>query len=705
MPANTRIKRRGFVMTGGGAKGLYEAGVIHAFHITGMEFDAISGSSIGAMNAVFYAEYLLRKRSLPPKIRANPEKTIEQMENLVRCYHRTWLLMPAEKVIDDSPNSALGKLVGDLEQFRLDLADLVTLGWWNMDPEKGKLPPVGAWPAISRIFGQLLQRLGTGKKLEGARQLLRIWKDHRSALLPETMRSYLRHFGLEFSIIPTARAGVKGEDDKIEAMFTRRVAPLQPQHLSGSITELVQPAGKEDRLLDPARTIKDFIEKEIDLRLTRANYRTGRLEVSAYLSPEDFLRYMEKQAWRLEVSDPEKMPLGSFRLQLPGNPSAIKAALASGRFPGVFAPFPFQEIYPQGHPENRLLYKLLEKDDWLSNPDVQQALKKAYFAVHGPQAREAEWQRLLGRWQKSAAIRQFFPYPTDTYVDGGAIDNTPSNSIVDATRERLEAEGTPKRDAVLEMYVIFLETEPRISRENAQDPLLYEVVQRTLAIQSAAVKASDAVVVDTINSYGERGEQLARSLLAVLDELESVKRGIDPALYKKLEAAIRDEAARQEISGYRGSTSSGVLKRMRKWGEDMLASRLPLHVEEIKIYPDRMTLSTLQFTERLGYRKENAIEMITMGCYNTLWSMRNHLENLAPDECDELDEIPLRLSRRWMGIEAWPRAGEQGMDAQDVQAKLADLRDSWQCTRVECLFHAEYCAHGARMSGKVNPLV
>ena len=44
--------KRGFVMTGGGAKGLYEAGVIHAFHLCGMEFDVITGSSIGAINSV-----------------------------------------------------------------------------------------------------------------------------------------------------------------------------------------------------------------------------------------------------------------------------------------------------------------------------------------------------------------------------------------------------------------------------------------------------------------------------------------------------------------------------------------------------------------------------------------------------------------------------------------------------------------------------
>ena len=88
IPAKTRTetktKRRGFVMTGGGAKGLYEAGVINAFHLTGMEFDVITGSSIGAMNSIFFAEYLLNKKILAEKIPdddpGKPLKLIEQME-------------------------------------------------------------------------------------------------------------------------------------------------------------------------------------------------------------------------------------------------------------------------------------------------------------------------------------------------------------------------------------------------------------------------------------------------------------------------------------------------------------------------------------------------------------------------------------------------------------------------------------------------
>ena len=87
MPQSQKQVRRGFVMTGGGAKGLYEAGVIHAFHLTGVEFDVITGSFIGAFNSVFFAEYLLRKRELASEVRDDPEQAVEAMDRLVKACH------------------------------------------------------------------------------------------------------------------------------------------------------------------------------------------------------------------------------------------------------------------------------------------------------------------------------------------------------------------------------------------------------------------------------------------------------------------------------------------------------------------------------------------------------------------------------------------------------------------------------------------
>jgi len=203
-----KLKKRGFVMTGGGAKGLYEAGVIHAFHLTGMEFDVITGSSIGAMNSAFFAEYLYQKRGLPEAVRADPLGTVEALDPLVKAYHHAWLLMPDKRVIDDSPEGPLGKLKDDLVQFDLSLPQLARLGWWWTDPQRGKIPEPGVWPAVLRLLRELVERLG------GAGQVLRIFKEHRQAPMQEAIRSYLRRFGMDRSLIPP------GEDGKIRDIFT-----------------------------------------------------------------------------------------------------------------------------------------------------------------------------------------------------------------------------------------------------------------------------------------------------------------------------------------------------------------------------------------------------------------------------------------------------------------------------------------------------
>jgi hypothetical protein len=142
------------------------------------------------------------------------------------------------------------------------------------------------------------------------------------------------------------------------------------------------------------------------------------------------------------------------------------------------------------------------------------------------------------------------------------------------------------------------------------------------------------------------------------------------------------EAAREH--GFSGEDGEGILASMIDWTDEMLARRLPLHVEEIKIFPEEMPLSTLQFTERFGYRKDNAIKMLTMGCYNTLWAMRRHFEAQA-GSLDEQDRDSFQLVKEWMDIEAWPKR------ASEVEA----LAETWRCRRVSCTFHQGYCPRGA----------
>jgi NTE family protein len=50
---------KALVLIGGGTRGAYEAGVVQGLADAGQGFDLVCGTSIGAINAAFYAEDLL----------------------------------------------------------------------------------------------------------------------------------------------------------------------------------------------------------------------------------------------------------------------------------------------------------------------------------------------------------------------------------------------------------------------------------------------------------------------------------------------------------------------------------------------------------------------------------------------------------------------------------------------------------------------
>lgn len=671
MTINQKTKRRGLVLTGGGAKGFYEAGVIYALHITGMEFDVITGSSIGAFNSLFYAEYLLRKKHKRQSLgQLTCAELVEEMDDLVRAYHHAWLQMPDKQIIDDSKEGSLGQLKDDLLKFNLNLPQITRLAWWWTDPDKKSLASIEVWPAAIKLFNELKERLG------GARELLRILKYPRNQWLDKSVRTYLDRFGILRSLVSPE------DDSKFASIFTTPIQPLQLEYLKDNKPG---PVNKESNLVnviqDENRTLKDYYAEGIDIRLTRANYRTGRLEISSYFSIQNFVRYLEKQAWRLRVDDPMKIPLGSFRLHIPGNPKAINAALASGRFPGVLAPYPIEKIYPSQDPENALLYKILA--EWFQNQDVQLKMTEAYYSLY--EDKKGKPWRKFDDWRDSESMHAFFPHADDVYVDGGAIDNTPSNSAIDATREWIEANGRSNREVVLDLYLVFLSTEPLIEHEMIEDPALYQVVKRTLDIMGTAKQSSDAVVVDSINTFGERADKLGNVLLALLESYQKALALLSPDQQTKfldeLRAALKDKG----LSRFPKGKSQDFSERIGAGANEIIRERLPLHVNIVRIYPKEMPLDTLQFTERLGYEKGNAVKMLTMGCYQTLWSLHKNLEMGKKDNTlDSHDEGVLQLTRKWMGIEVLP----------DEIVEQGNLNPNWHCTRTNCVYHPYHCLHG-----------
>lgn len=670
-----KTTKRGFVMTGGGAKGLYEAGVIHAFHLCGMEFDVITGSSIGAINSIFYAEYQYRRRQLPPRVRQDPERTVEAMDPQVRAFLHAWWQMPSFQIIDDSNDGPLGLLKNDLTKFDLSLPQIARLAWWTTDPRRGVANSVGIWPDIVRLVKEFIERLGSG------REFLRLWDESRRKgyPLPEVaLRAYLDRFGLEYALVPDEAAV------NLRHVFTRPTTPLRPDHLAGRA-----PAQEEAPLpvVDGARTMRDYADAGIDVRLTRTNYRTGRLEVSTYYSAAHFISYLRRHAWRWQREGARAVALGSERLNVIGNPGAVNAALASGRFPGVFSPMPIDGIYEfeqREDADNDLLRRLL--DHWLDDEELRQALFDAYEGSD-------DLTNRYESWRTSETLRLLFPQAGDYYVDGGTIDNTPANSAIDGIKEWAKANDKDMRELTLDLYTVFLHPAPDPGhQEPGPFPASYQVVQRTLTVQSAAKLASGATGLRTINYFGDRGEHLgevAGALAEGIDDLTTrLAEDMQEVLTKEQLAALdkalsqRLQAHLEQAAGRKGHDVSSNLAHVQKDVQEHLKRRLPLEVEPVEIYPDEMPMSTLQFTERLGYRPENAIRMMTVGCYNTLWALRAHLEEKREAERDEQDTRALRLARKWMGFADWP---------DDHAAR----QESWQCQRTSCVFYQGHCPRGS----------
>ena len=112
----TTISKRALVLSGGGAKGVFEAGVLKACHHTGLTFDVITGSSIGAINAVLYAEYLRRRQRDPDSVPGYFDYFLGIWENL-----------DAANLVDFD---LLEPLVKDLAKVEIGLDDLLHI-WWG----------------------------------------------------------------------------------------------------------------------------------------------------------------------------------------------------------------------------------------------------------------------------------------------------------------------------------------------------------------------------------------------------------------------------------------------------------------------------------------------------------------------------------------------------------------------------------------------
>jgi len=237
------------------------------------------------------------------------------------------------------------------------------------------------------------------------------------------------------------------------------------------------------------------------------------------------------------------------------------------------------------------------------------------------------------------------------------------------------------------LYVVYLSTEPKVAYDETSDPFIFEVVSRTLALVNVAGESSNATTFETINTFGKRGEQIAAVLDLVLDSYQETLKDLDANRRMQVENQLLEKVQKLGKNTFPSKTPEGILEQVKTWTEKNYVNRLPLHVETVKIYPEKMALDTLQFTERLGYKKENAIKMLAMGCYATLDSLRTRLEAGKRENLDSHDQRALALVKKWTGDLWKPTTGSEFPNNE---------RPVWQCQRTACVFHKQVCPHGAQ---------
>lgn len=661
-PANTPL--RAVVFSGGGAKGVFESGAVHAFYQTGLEPDVITGSSVGAINAIALAELVRARRG------------------------------EGEGAARDTVQRAL-TLWQQLD--RLKIADLDRWGWrlWlGSILALAAAAALLAWALLGAPFSGVpgvVQRLVAG--VLGAFLLLRIWGTLRVWLrLPGWMRERVQR-GMSTRLEPDP-TGQTGEDGRPRGSFGEKFfrfwglhpAVFQSRPLERAIRSVI-PAG---------RRLSDYRDSGINVRLTRSNVRTGRLELSEHLTVEDYSHLGGERGRRVL-----------------GDPLAVPAVLASAAFPVAFSPVPAERIYPASENEElhvraaerasakKLLAKIFgprAKQEYLwfmatidsiaeeepvllhvgREGELLRRLRELFVGEH------SGWMRVSlhsvnilieTRHWPQVAVPGESTY-SDRYFDGGILDNTPLSPALSAVREEVRrrkadpaaAAFKPEDDAVHEAFVVLLSPRPRkryLSAATAESIGGPALGVRALRLQAEHRLAEDVKTAEKIDH-----------LLAARGLLLSERQKADaPA---KAAAAVR-ELIDAEAGARAGSGGSG--EKAETW-EDILGKEQRgsdrgasgpggeevgdlIRLQVTRVHPSWDLPWVLALDDRLGFSSDQAREFQTRGCRDTLEALyeryrRGREKGVTPPRHGE-------EAARLVGLRNWSSPAPRGWicDAED----------------------------------------
>jgi len=587
--------RRAVVLSGGGAKGIFESGVVHALAQTGYEADVITGSSVGALNAVGYAEVVRARRE------EGPEASLATADSLLTLWQR----------LD-----------------RLRVADLDHWGWRPLSLAVG-LVVLGALlvaAAFSGVVGlnwlSLLERtagflLGVLAVFAGA-VTIGVWID-----LPAKLRTH----------VWKGRVGEEAKTPEADARLGEMAL-----RIGGFLPSLFTDHGlrRAVQLIVPKhRRLSEYKKAGLDVRLTRTNVRTGRTEISEFLEPRDLDR-----------------PGLDRGLRVIGDPRALEAALASSAFPGAFPAVAADAVYVAD--ENRSLYARA-RDRWLAKRELQHVFgesdsKLQYVWLMALLERVSDENRELTRtgnermlldrirgefygaraaWSRVSVgtivllcetrgwpqipVPGESPY-ADRYIDGAILDNTPLSTALTALREAdAEAKARPESH---EMLVIMLSPRKR---------------GRYLAARLAGQLEGPALGMRALRLQAEgRIEDDVRNALKI-DELLAKKGALEEAPV----AATSIAAAAPSIPGE--ESWAELFQRERGDDEDGVAPPAALHVDKerlvhvdvTRVYPTWDLPWIFALDDRLGFNAQDARQFQVRGCRDTLVALATRSDGSA----------------------------------------------------------------------------
>ena len=123
-------RSRGLVLAGGGAKGAFAFGCLQAFRREGIEFSAVAGTSVGALNALLWATNSMREgekiwEGHPLEATVQPTRKAIGSSIPRHCrspQNSTFATWPLPNTSDQPPNSRARGRDGDLGSLDIALS-------------------------------------------------------------------------------------------------------------------------------------------------------------------------------------------------------------------------------------------------------------------------------------------------------------------------------------------------------------------------------------------------------------------------------------------------------------------------------------------------------------------------------------------------------------------------------------------------------